>query len=128
MPFGPVDRLHAAVGRNDHGYPDGSLKPHRARQIRVARGYPDEDLPGYLGLLCGGRNVYQNAYCKQGNNRDDCPQSHQFGHWMALPILENTVLAFDPIIRTVPNAMTSTTASMTAYSAMSCPSSQGHNC
>jgi len=49
-------------------------------------------------------------------------------YWMALPMLENTLLAFDPIIRTVPRAMTKITASITAYSAMSCPSSAAHNC
>ena len=37
--------------------------------------------------------------------------------------LENAVLAFDPIRRTVPTTRTRMTASITAYSAMSCPSS-----
>src|SRR3989442_26068 len=35
---------------------------------------------------------------------------------------ENTVLALDPISRIVPTTMTRITASITAYSAMSCPS------
>src|SRR5579872_1184913 len=41
---------------------------------------------------------------------------------MELATEENTLLAFDPINRTVPTTMTRITASMTAYSAMSCPS------
>jgi hypothetical protein len=40
-------------------------------------------------------------------------------YWMALPTLENTLLAFEPISRTVPTTITSITASITAYSAMS---------
>jgi len=44
-------------------------------------------------------------------------------YWMELPTYENTLPAFAPMSRTVLTTMTSTTASMTAYSAMSCPSS-----
>src|SRR5262249_36280056 len=42
---------------------------------------------------------------------------------MALPTEENTLLAFDPIKRIVPTTITRITASITAYSAMSCPCS-----
>ena len=42
-------------------------------------------------------------------------------YWMELPTLENTLLAFEPIKRIVPTTITRITASMTAYSAMSCP-------
>jgi hypothetical protein len=44
-------------------------------------------------------------------------------YWIWLPTCENTLLAFAPISRTVLATMTRTTASMTAYSATSCPSS-----
>jgi hypothetical protein len=40
---------------------------------------------------------------------------------MELPTWENTLLAFDPISRTVPTTITSITASITAYSAISWP-------
>src|ERR1700694_4058689 len=42
---------------------------------------------------------------------------------MELATLENTLLAFPPMRRTVPITNTRMTASMTAYSAMSCPCS-----
>jgi len=41
------------------------------------------------------------------------------GYWMALLTCEKTLLAFDPIRRTVPTTITRTTASMTEYSAIS---------
>ena len=44
-------------------------------------------------------------------------------YWIALPTCEKTVLALEPIRRTVPTTITKMTASMTAYSAMSCPCS-----
>jgi len=47
-------------------------------------------------------------------------------YWIALPTCENTVFAFVPIKRTVPITITRITASMTAYSAMSCPCSSFH--
>jgi len=46
---------------------------------------------------------------------------------MELPTLENTLLEFPPISRIVPITMIRTTASITAYSAMSCPSSLNHS-
>src|SRR5215469_10139487 len=45
---------------------------------------------------------------------------------MELATFENTVFAFEPIKRIVPTTRTRITASMTAYSAMSCPSSSDH--
>src|SRR5580698_8582854 len=47
---------------------------------------------------------------------------------MELATEENTVFALEPISRTVPTTMTRITASITAYSAMSCPSSSRHLC
>jgi hypothetical protein len=44
-----------------------------------------------------------------------------------LATLENTLLAFDPTSRRVPTTITRMTASITAYSAMSCASSCDHN-
>ena len=44
-------------------------------------------------------------------------------YWIALATLEKALLAFDPTSRIVPTTRTRITASMTAYSAMSCPSS-----
>src|SRR5262249_41171375 len=41
---------------------------------------------------------------------------------------ENTLFAFPPIKRIVPITITRITASITAYSAISCPSSFRHNC
>jgi hypothetical protein len=38
---------------------------------------------------------------------------------IALPTLENTLLAFEPMSRTVPTTITRITASITAYSAIS---------
>jgi hypothetical protein len=40
-------------------------------------------------------------------------------YWMELATFENTLLAFDPINRTVPTTITRITASITAYSAIS---------
>ena len=45
------------------------------------------------------------------------------GYWIELATLENALLAFDPIKRTVPTTKTRITASITAYSAISCPAS-----
>src|ERR1700690_1583055 len=45
---------------------------------------------------------------------------------IVLATCENTVLALVPIRRTVPITITRMTASITAYSAMSCPSSSSH--
>src|SRR5581483_2800595 len=45
---------------------------------------------------------------------------------MVLATFEKTVLAFVPISRIVPTTITRITASITAYSAMSCPSSFFH--
>ena len=42
-------------------------------------------------------------------------------YWIELAACEKTVLEFDPISRIVPTTITRITASMTAYSAMSCP-------
>src|SRR5437660_12819577 len=44
-------------------------------------------------------------------------------YWIELPTCENTLLALEPIRRTVPTTITRMTASITAYSAMSWPSS-----
>ena len=44
-------------------------------------------------------------------------------HCIELATLENTLFAFDPINWIVPTTRTRITASITAYSAMSCPSS-----
>ena len=49
-------------------------------------------------------------------------------YWMALPTCEKTLLAFEPIRRTVPTTMTRITASMTEYSAMSWPASSDQSC
>jgi hypothetical protein len=46
---------------------------------------------------------------------------------IALPTCENTLLALPPIRRTVPITITRITASITAYSATSCPCSSTHN-
>src|SRR5262249_12250192 len=48
-------------------------------------------------------------------------------YFIELATSENTLFALDPMRRMVPTTTASTTASMTAYSAMSCPSS-AHNC
>src|SRR5271156_3375752 len=44
-------------------------------------------------------------------------------YWIELAVLENTLLGFDPIRRIVPTTRTRITASITAYSAISCPAS-----
>ena len=43
-------------------------------------------------------------------------------YWIALLTCEKTLLAFEPISRTVPTTITRITAIITEYSAMSCPS------
>src|SRR5216684_2723568 len=49
------------------------------------------------------------------------------GYWATwLATDENTLFALPPMRRTVPITITSITASITAYSAMSCPSSLRH--
>lgn len=47
-------------------------------------------------------------------------------YWIELATLENVLLALAPISRTVPTTITRITASITAYSAMSWPSSSDH--
>jgi hypothetical protein len=47
-------------------------------------------------------------------------------YWMELPTDENTLLALLPTNRIVPTTITRITASITAYSAMSCPRSSRH--
>jgi len=47
-------------------------------------------------------------------------------HWIELATDENTLLALEPTNRIVPTTMTRITASITAYSAMSWPSSSRH--
>ena len=49
------------------------------------------------------------------------------GYCRELATLENALFAFDPINRTVPTTRTRMTASITAYSAMSCPASSDHS-
>jgi hypothetical protein len=50
-------------------------------------------------------------------------EAAQIPYWMVLATDENTLLALDPISLIVPTTTARITASMTAYSAMSCPSS-----
>jgi hypothetical protein len=47
-------------------------------------------------------------------------------YWIELAVLEKTLLAFEPISLIVPTTKTRMTASITAYSAMSCPASSHH--
>src|SRR5216683_3830540 len=51
------------------------------------------------------------------------PRRFEPGYWMALPTDEKTLLALEPINRIVPTTITRITASITAYSATSCPCS-----
>ena len=60
---------------------------------------------------------------KPRHRRDDCQLQR---YWTELATEENTLLALEPISRMVPTTMTKITASITAYSAMSCPSSCRH--
>src|SRR5271156_271448 len=54
-------------------------------------------------------------------------QSITLRYWMVLPTCENTLLAFEPMSRTVPTTITRITASITAYSAISWPLSSSTN-
>src|SRR5712691_7645558 len=54
------------------------------------------------------------------------PRRFEPGYWIALPTDEKTLLALEPINRIVPTTITRITASITAYSAISCPSSSHH--
>jgi hypothetical protein len=61
----------------------------------------------------------------------ECPHEKLGGvaaldYWMELATLEKTVLELLPISRTVPTTITRITASITAYSAISWPSSSNH--
>jgi hypothetical protein len=47
----------------------------------------------------------------------------QKSYWMELATFEKTLFAFEPMSRTVPTTITRITANMTAYSAISWPSS-----
>jgi len=55
--------------------------------------------------------------------------SHFFypAYLIELAAAEKTLLAFEPMSRIVPTTITRITASMTAYSAMSCPSSSNQS-
>jgi len=48
-------------------------------------------------------------------------------YWIELAALEKTVFAFEPMSLIVPTTSTKITASITAYSAISWPSSSDHN-
>src|SRR5712692_5962116 len=54
-----------------------------------------------------------------------CPR--RGSHWIELAAAEKTLLAIAPMSRSVPTTITRITASITAYSAMSCPSSSTQN-
>jgi hypothetical protein len=54
-------------------------------------------------------------------------QNDGSGHWSELATLENALFEFDPTRRTVPTTNTRITANITAYSAMSWPSSSRHS-
>jgi hypothetical protein len=71
---------------------------------------------------CGSARNVEGPACVGGavHNRE----SH---YWIELATLENTVFALLPTKRIVPTAITRITASMTAYSAMSWPSSASHS-
>src|SRR6476660_280710 len=59
----------------------------------------------------------------------DMPRSDQGGtYWIELATSEKMLFDLPPINFTVPTTMTKITASMTAYSAMSCAESSAHNC
>ena len=81
-----------------------------------------------LRLLGQSGEIRRCADTTENEGRDGGPALHLcVGYWIALPMLEKTVLALEPIIRIVPSAMINTTASMTEYSATSWPSSSDHN-
>src|SRR6266852_6778367 len=52
-----------------------------------------------------------------------CARAIRSSYWIELATLEKALLAFDPIKRMVPTTRTRITASITAYSAISCPAS-----
>ena len=58
-------------------------------------------------------------------NTASLPHSPAY-YWIELATLENALLAFEPMSLTVPTTSTRMTASITAYSAMSWPSSFDH--
>jgi hypothetical protein len=57
-------------------------------------------------------------WCHASDGKNDPPESKS-SYWIELAACEKTVLALEPISRTVPTTMTRITASITAYSAMS---------
>jgi len=68
-------------------------------------------------------NFFETANCWP--DKRSLPVDHCY--WTELATEENTLLALVPIRRMVPTTITRITASITAYSAMSCPSSSRHN-
>jgi hypothetical protein len=62
-----------------------------------------------------------------GKGRKPAGPSRKFYWPIELATAEKTLLAFPPINRRVPTTITKMTASITAYSAISWPSSSDHN-
>jgi hypothetical protein len=99
-----------------------------ASELRILGGYPVLNLAQALRLLGESGEIRRCADSTENEARDGGPALHLWrGYWIALPVLEKTVFALEPIIRIVPSAMINTTASMTEYSATSWPSSLDHN-
>src|SRR5205807_2593969 len=57
----------------------------------------------------------------------ECVGEVSNSYWIELATLENTVFDLVPTSRMVPTTSTRITANITAYSAMSCPSSSFHS-
>jgi hypothetical protein len=69
------------------------------------------------------KRIKSNSARRPDNLRGRNYKVNVTGYWIELAALEKTVLAFEPINRTVPTTNTRMTANITAYSAISWPES-----
>src|SRR5580693_571001 len=76
-------------------------------------------------MLCQDKQKRDPRRMRGGLPLHDAPVPIPYG--IELATLEKTLFALEPISRMVPTTITRITASITAYSAISCPSSSRHN-
>ena len=93
---------------------DISVRKRTADELRQAQkmeavghlaGGIAHEFNNYLGIIMGYSDLMED----------------ESGHWSELATEEKALFAFEPTRRTVPTTSTKITASITAYSAMSCP-------
>src|SRR5215469_7684260 len=73
------------------------LEPHRTGQLGISRHHLRQDGARDFALLCERGRTVQHAHHTATRKRDSGQTTHGLLYWSALPKLENTLLAFEPI-------------------------------